>query len=145
MGVPPAAPPVPPPDATAVDMPPLEGWYRSTADVQPPAALYRPWLGLARGGACGDGKWCFKTPAGSRVLEAFDAMRLREAGTWFPGWEVRAVDGRLSLRTGEGSWERVPAWQAIVALIAAAYVVAGILAGAVLLPAWTVSLLRRRA
>ncbi|HEX7029526.1 MAG TPA: serine hydrolase [Gammaproteobacteria bacterium] len=143
MGELPAAPPVPAPLIDAAGLPPLAGWYRKANSERPPRALYQSWLGLAHMDRCGD-RWCFETIGSTTVLEAFDARRLREAGRWYPGWEIHATETGVVLGGASDRWQRVPGWQVAGAVAAAAFVVAGVLAGLVFLPFWTVSLARRR-
>ncbi|HEX7046222.1 MAG TPA: serine hydrolase domain-containing protein [Gammaproteobacteria bacterium] len=137
----PAAPPVPSPAVEAAEIPSLAGWYRNTNPERPPRALYQSWLGVARMDRCADA-WCFATIGKTAVLEAFDASRLREAGRWYPGWEIQVSETGVSLNGASDRWQRVPGWQVAGAMFAAVFVIAGVLAGLVLLPAWIVSLVR---
>ena len=134
--------PVPAPAATAMPGAPF-GWYRRADHEPPPRALYDAWLGYARLAGCGDA-WCFSTPGQRRLLQPFDASRLRAAGHWQPGWSLRGTESGLLLENATESWHQVAGWRVALAALAGLLVMAGTVLAMILLPWWSVMLPRRR-
>lgn len=120
----------------------LVGWYRNVSPQLAPRALY---LGLdfARAVPC-DGLLCFSRLAGTERLEAFDANRLRAEGRWHPGWNLRETETGFLLEEQGRLWQPASGGQVFLTVAFALLVLTGIVLAFILLPIWTVSLLRRR-
>lgn len=135
-------PQVPAVSNDVVDIDSLTGWYRNATPELAPRVLYRN-LDFARAVPCD--KWlCLSHLAGTQRLEGFDAVRLRAEGRWQPGWSVRRSDAGIALEEQGRLWQRVERTEVLLTVLLAVFVIGGIVAACILLPAWTVSLLRRR-
>lgn len=126
----------------AVDTESLAGWYRNVTPQFAPRALYQS-LEFARAVPCEE-RLCFSRLAGTERLEGVDAQRLRAAGHWQPGWSLRNNEAGTALEEQGRLWQKVEGAQVLLTVTIALLVIIGIIAALVLLPTWTVSLLRRR-
>ncbi|HEX6929741.1 MAG TPA: serine hydrolase domain-containing protein [Gammaproteobacteria bacterium] len=119
----------------------LAGWYRNTIPELAPGSLYQSWMAFARASLCGN-RLCLSHATRTWRLEVFDETRLRDEGSWQPGWEVRETENGLLLESRDARWQRVSPWEVVGSLAAAAFVLGGLLLGICLLPLWAWSLAR---